>query len=137
MGNINITQIDNTPLSGLNAVFRDALLTAAGAVTYAKGTILAFNTATKKFIEYKPAGAGDETIPVAILTTESVFAGAGPAGAGDAAIRPQVGGEVRLAKLIIHADGDNSNVDAGVIQALQDYNVTVVDAAQLSAQDNG
>lgn len=132
MGNINITQIDNTPLSGLNAVFRDALLTAAGAVTYAKGTILAFNTATKKFIEYKPAGAGDETIPVAILTTESVFAGA-----GDAAIRPQVGGEVRLAKLIIHADGDNSNVDAGVIQALQDYNVTVVDAAQLSAQDNG
>ena len=69
--------------------------------------------------------------PVAILTSEVEFAGA-----GDQNIRPQVGGEVRFSQVVIHADGDNSNVSEGVINQLQDYDVTLVKTTQLSGYDN-
>jgi hypothetical protein len=129
--NININEIDCTPLSGKDAGFRDGQLQVGLAEVFKKGTILAIN-ASGVYIPFVKGGAAPADVPVAILTSDVDAT----AGAGTFPIRPQIKGECRLAKLIIHADGDNSNVDSAVINQLQDYNVTVVDAQQLGGYDN-
>lgn len=128
--NIKITENDCTPLSGKEAGFRDATF-AATAEAFKAGTLLAID-ATGKYIPFVKGGTAPADVPVAVLTSDVDATG----GAADFPIRPQIKGECRLAKLIIQADGDNSNIDDVVINQLQDFNVTVVDSTQLSGFDN-
>ena len=47
-----------------------------------------------------------------------------------------VTGSVRESKLIIDADGDNSNVDNAVIDELRDYSLVTIATQELNILDN-
>ena len=70
-------------------------------------------------------------IPKAIVTYDIVAAGA-----GDESIRAGVAGLYRKERLIIIADGDDSNIDNAVIDELRDYGLTPQNVSELNIQDN-
>lgn len=133
MSNIQISNIDlgrialETPVD-----CRDGLLTAAGADTFDEGTILAVDSVSLKYVPYVKGGATNENgVPKAILQYTLEVAGA-----GDYAIRPIIGGKVNLAQLVIHADGNNDNIDVAVLDELRDYGIFAVDTTELCKLDN-
>ena len=132
MPNITITDNDlNSPILA-DADFRDELLTFAGADTLAPGTILARDSGTLKLVIFVKGGVTNENgIPKAILTYEVVAAGA-----GDETIRAGLAGKYRKEKLVIDADGDDSNIDAAVIDQLRGYGLTPIDVKELNIADN-
>lgn len=133
MANITITTIDNGSLQLGDEVYRDELLTLAGADTIAVGTILARDSVSLKLVLFVKGGATNENgIPKAVLVTEAVSTGA-----GDVPVRPLISGKVDASRLIIDADGDASNVDAAVLDQLRSYGVIGVSATDLSTLDNG
>ena len=112
--------------------FRDDLLTFAGAATLLAGTILARDSVSLKLVPFVKGGATNENgIPKAVLTYAVTAAGA-----GDEAIRDMVSGTVRGNLLVINADGDNSNVDAAVLDQLRDYTLVTIDVTELNILDN-
>jgi hypothetical protein len=112
--------------------FRDDVLTFAGADTFVKGTILARDNVSGKLVLFVKGGATNENgIPKAVLTY-----GVERAGAGDEAVRVLVKGRVRKDRLVIDADGDDSNIDETVCDQLRDYGITPVDTQQLAQLDN-
>lgn len=130
----NIT-IENVDLGGpilKDAEFRDDLLTFGGAGTILAGTILARDSVSLKLVPFVKGGVTNENgIPKAIVTYDVVAAGA-----GDEAIRAGVAGSYRKPKLIIDADGDDSNIDAAVMDQLRDYGLVPIDVTELNIQDN-
>jgi len=84
-----------------------------------------------KLVPYVVAGAGGAQIPKSILTYDVVAAGA-----GDKKIRDMVTGTVRGNKLIIDADGDNSNVTDAILDMLRDYSLVTIDVTELNIPDN-
>lgn len=111
---------------------RPDTFTAAGAATFKAGTILARDSVSEKLVVYEKGGSTNENgIPKRVLTYEVVSAGA-----GDIAIDALLTGKVRLERLVIDADGDASNVDAVVIDLLQDYNITALNVDELNQLDN-
>lgn len=132
MANITITDNDlNSPvLEG--ADFRDDTLTFAGADTFVPGTILARDSVSLKLVPFVKGGVTNENgIPKAILTYE-----VSATGAGDVLVRAAVAGKYRKEKLVIDADGDDSNVDAAVIDQLRDYGLTPINVDELNIADN-
>lgn len=132
MSNITVTNNDlNSPILS-SASFQDDVLTFAGAGTVAAGTILARSSATDKLIPYVKGGiTAGNGIPKAILTYDVTAAGA-----GDVAIRAGIAGQYRKEKLIIAADGDDSNIDAAVLDALRLYGLTPINVDELNIVDN-
>ena len=133
MPNINVTNVNIGPSPILqDADFRDDLLTFAGAATVAAGTILARDSVSLKLVPFVKGGTtngnGD---PKAVLTYD-VEAGA----AGDVPVRAGITGKYRKELLIIAADGDDSEVDAAVIDQLRDYGLTPIDVDELNILDN-
>jgi len=115
-----------------NAEFRDELLTFAGAGTIASGTILARDSVSLKLVPFVKGGIVNENgIPKAITTYDVVAAGA-----GDESIRAGMKGCFRKERLIITADGDDSNIDNAVIDQLRDYGLVPHNVAELNIQDN-
>lgn len=104
--------------------FKDQVLTAAANTTYLMGTILARAATGEKMIPYV---AGGEQVPAAVLTYD-----VDAIAAGDVSIRPMISGVVRKQLLIIHADGDDSNVDAEVLDLLRSRSIVSVDVQELS-----
>lgn len=132
MANIEITNVDTGSVELEGGQFRDDTLTFAGADTFAPGTILARDSVSGKLVLYVKGGVTNENgIPKAVLTYEVTAAGA-----GDVRVRVLVAGRVNKNRLVIDADGDDSNIDAGVLDRLRDYGITALDAAQLSKLDN-
>lgn len=130
--NINIENIDNTPLSGANAEFKDDTLNLAGADTIAKGTILARDSVSLKLVLFvKGGGVNENGIPKAVMTSELIVTGG-----GDSQVRPQISGDVKLSQLIIDADGSGVNIDDEVIDQLRDYGLLAQASRQLSKFDN-
>ena len=82
-------------------------------------------------IYVKGGVTAENGIPKAILTYEVVAAGA-----GDESVRAAVAGKYRKEKLVIDADGDDSNIDAAVIDELRDYGLTPIDVDELNIADN-
>lgn len=76
-------------------------------------------------------GAGGAQIPTEILTYDVTATGA-----GNVAIRAAISGEFRKEKLIIDADGDDSNIDAAVIDKLRDFGLVPVNVTELNILDN-
>lgn len=112
--------------------FRDDLLTFAGAGTVVAGTILARDSVSLKLVPYVKGGVTNENgIPKAILTYDVTATGA-----GDETIRDMVSGKVRFSRLVIDADGDNSNIDDAVIDQLRDYCMVTLDSQELNILDN-
>lgn len=132
MANITITDNDlNSPvLEG--ADFRDDTLTFAGADTFVPGTILARDSVSLKLVPFVKGGVTNGNgIPKAILTYE-----VSATGAGDVPVRAAVAGKYRKEKLVIDVDGDDSNVDAAVIDQLRDYGLTPINVDELNIADN-
>ena len=80
---------------------------------------------------FEGGSTNENGIPKAVLTYDVTATGA-----GDEQARVMVAGEVRKNKLIIDADGDDSNVDAAVIDQLRDYGIVPIDCPELNIQDN-
>lgn len=127
MANLEQTDIDFGSLVLETPLFSDELLTVAGAVTLKKGTILARSTATDKLVIFVKGGVTNGNgVPKAVLPEEYVAEGA-----GDLRVRAIVQGVVNKRRLVIHADGDDSNIDGAVKDQLRDYKITPVDVAQV------
>jgi len=84
-----------------------------------------------KLVPFSLTGAGGEQIPLAVLTYDVT-----KAGAGDEPIRAMVAGDVRKERLIIDADGDDSNVDAAVIDQLRHFGIVAINVSELNIPDN-
>ncbi len=84
-----------------------------------------------KLVPFEKDGAGGAQIPKKVLTYEVVTTGA-----GDVAIRDMTSGSVRAARLVIDSDGDASNIDAAVLDQLQDYSLVAIDVSELNILDN-
>jgi len=126
-----ITNVDTGTVVIKDNEFRDDVVTFTGAATYAAGTILARLTATDKLVAFVKGGAGGAEVPKAVLIEDLTATGA-----GDLPARPCVAGNVEKGRLIILADGDDSNIDAVVLAQLRDYGIVALDVAELSALDN-
>ncbi len=127
-----ITNVDTGTVVIKDNEFRDDVVTFTGAATYEAGTILARDSVSLKLIAFVKGGSTNENgIPKAVLIEDLAATGA-----GDLPARPCVAGSVEKGRLIILADGDDSNVDAVVIDQLRDYGIVALDVAELSALDN-
>lgn len=132
MANITITQNDLNTVVYESPEFRDELLTFAGADTFAPGTILARDSVSLKLVLFVKGGVTNENgIPKAILTYE-----VSATGAGDVPVRAAISGKFRKENLIIDADGDDSNIDAAVIDQLRSYGMLALNVKELNIPDN-
>lgn len=132
MSNITITDNDlNSPILE-SADFRDEVITFAGADVLAPGTILARDSVSLKLVIFVKGGSTNQNgIPKAILTYEVTATGA-----GDVPVRAAVSGKYRKEKLVIDADGDDSEIDAAVIDQLRDYGLVPINVDELNIADN-
>jgi hypothetical protein len=85
-------------------------------------------TAGGKLEAYSKTGTGGTQIPVAVLTYDVVAAGA-----GDIKVRALIKGILKKKRLIINADGDDSNIDFLVRDQLRRSGLTAVDSTQTSS----
>jgi hypothetical protein len=132
MANISITNNDVGALVLERGTFADDLLTLAGAGTIKAGTILARSTSTLKLVKYVKGGSTNGNgVPCCVLPYEVVAAGA-----GDFAVRVAMSGKLNQNRLVIDADGDDSNVDGAVRDQLRARNFEVEDVQQLARLDN-
>lgn len=132
MANLEITNIDVGNVILKDADFEDGLLTFTGAATIASGTILARDSVSLKYVPFVKGGVTNENgIPKAVLTYAVTAVGA-----GDESFRAMISGYVRKERLIIEADGDDTNVDAAVRDQLRDYDIVVQDVQELTQLDN-
>ena len=87
--------------------------------------------ANGKLVVFATDGAGGAQYAKTLLPTDLVSASA-----TDYSVRVLIEGEVRKDKLIIDADGDDSNVDMSVRDQLQDFNIAVTDVTEQNKEDN-
>ena len=131
MSNINITNIDLGNVILSDAEFDDDVIAFAGADDLAEGTILARTTATGKLGIYATDGAGGLDEPVAVLTYP-----VSATGEGDVPVRVLVAGKVRKERLIIDADGDDSNITKAIEDELRGVSIIPVNVDELNILDN-
>lgn len=132
MANPTITNVDSGWVAISDWDVSDELITFGAAGTLAAGTILARDTSTLKLIPFVKGGTTTGNgIPKAVLQYPVEAAGA-----GDVAARPLICGKVRKDKLIILADGDSTNVDKAVEDALRLTGFIVKSVTNLSQLDN-
>jgi hypothetical protein len=128
---MEITNVD------LGAVFleagpaKDFPLTFSGAGTMKEGTILAYNTSTNKLVPFATSGANGIDNPRFVLSYDVTADGA-----GDELVRVPLSGVVAFERLIISADGDNSNLTQQHRNAMGVNGFQVVDVQQLARLDN-
>jgi len=132
MPNLTITNNDLGGVVLKGGQFRDELITFAGADTFVAGTILARDSGTLKLVKFVKGGVtAGNGIPKAILTYDVVATAA-----GDVPSRVAVSGEFVKSRLVIDLDGNDTNVDAAVIDQLREYGLTPVTVTDLSKLDN-
>lgn len=127
-----MANIDQTPLLIEGGIYRSETITAAGADTFAKGTILARDTSTLKFVLFVKGGSTNGNgIPGAVLMEDLVYSGA-----GDKTSNIAIAGTFNQSKLIIDADGDASNIDGAVVDGLRAKGLNPVVSTDLVGYDN-
>jgi hypothetical protein len=110
----------------------DILFTVAGADTFLANTVLAVDSVSLKAVPYVKGGATNENgIGRLVLTSELVTTGA-----GDVAIRAMLDGKLQTGTVVIHADGDASNIDNAVKMQLKGEAIVLVDTVKLGTADN-
>ena len=130
--NMTVTNCDTGNVILGNTQFDDGLLTFSGAGTVKSGTLLARDSVSGKFVPFVKGGTTNGNGIVKAIMTYDVTA----TGAGDKSIRPAIAGEFRKERLIIAADGNATNVDAAVLDAMRDYGLVAISVKQLAAYDN-
>lgn len=131
MSNLTHKKLDGTDVVIQTIESIDATLASAGAATVKRGTILARNTSTGDLGVYASDGTNGLNVPKYVLLNEVVFAGAGSAPVSAMSV-----GEVWKSRLIVQADGDDSNVDYAVLEALRPTIIARLND-ELGAFDNG
>ena len=131
MVNLVTTNVDlgNVIMEGV--ADHDDILTLAGAGVVPEGTILARDSGTNNLVIFVKGGVANENgIPKAVLTydIDGVI--------GNNALRVMKVGKVNFTRLIIAADGDNTNIDSAVRDQLRDYSIEVTNVTNLSILDN-
>jgi hypothetical protein len=103
-----------------------------GATDFAAADFFTLTVAADgKLVPYVVAGDGGAQFPKTVLTFDVTATGA-----GDEAIRSMVSGSVRAERLIIDADGDNSNVTDAILDLLRDFSLISIDVQELNILDN-
>lgn len=129
MANITNTSINIGSVALRDEQLRDETLTLAGAGTIVAGTILARDSGTLKLVKYVKGGVtAGNGIPKAILGYDLVAAGA-----ADYPVRVLERGEVNKKRLVIDADGNDTNIDNAVIDQLRAFGLQPVDVLQTSS----
>ena len=132
MANLTIENNDLGSVILENAKFQDDELTFTGAGTVIEGTILARDSVSGLYVPFVKGGVTNENgIPKAVITYDVIAAGA-----GDESIRAGVAGEYRKERLVIDADGDDSNIDKVVEDQLRDYNLVPINVTENNILDN-
>ena len=132
MANLTTTNVDLGSVIMEGVADHDELITFVGADILAEGTILARDSVSLKLVIYVKGGVVNENgIPKAVLTYEVEATGA-----GDVPVRIMQKGKVNFNRLVIDADGDNTNVDNAVMDELRDYGIETVSVDNLSILDN-
>lgn len=127
---ITNNELDSSILK--NAQVQNDTITFAGADVLAPGTILARAITSGKLIIYVKGGVADGNgVPSVILLHEVTATGA-----GDLPARVGISGEYRKERLIIDADGDDSNIDAAVKDLLREISLIPVNVKLLGIFDN-
>lgn len=112
--------------------YEDDTFTAGGAGTTVAGTILARDSVSGNLVVFVKGGSTNENgIPKRITTVDIVATGA-----GDLPVRVAASGKFYKTRLVIDADGDDSNIDKVVIDQLLDYGMEAVVSQNLSVLDN-
>jgi len=132
MANMVVTNVDVSGVQLADCYFYDELLTFSGSGVVVGGTLLARSTASGKLVPYVKGGSTDGN-GVAVAVCPSNVASTG---AGDVAIRAIVSGLLKKQKLVIAADGDDSNIDAAVLDALRQFGLVAQDVEELDIPDN-
>jgi hypothetical protein len=129
MATVTSTSIDLGSVALEGEAFEHDLVTFAGAATFKAGTILARDSSTLKYVKFVKGGATNGNgIPKAVLTYAVTAAGA-----GDIKCGVLIKGVVKKQRLVIDADGDDSNIDAAVRDQLRAFGITPVSEQQISS----
>jgi len=128
---ITITDNDTGTVVVEKTAAKDDTLNLASDATVKAGTILARDSSSLKLVVFVKGGSTNENgVPKAVLAYEL------DGSSGDNPVRVMTGGIADKNRLVIHADGDNANVDAAVLDQLRDYGIAAIDVAQLGRDDN-
>ena len=126
------TNIDLGAVTAGPCHFADETATLGATTTYKAGTILARDSLSLKLVPFVKGGATNENgIPKAVIQEALTTVGS-----GDYKIRPILAGRVNFARLVIHADGTNANIDAKVLDQLRAYGIEAEPTQQLNKYDN-
>ena len=128
MSNITTTDVNAGSVEIRDGEFEDDTLDIAAGATFKEGTILARDSSSLKLVIYVKGGSTNENgIPKCVLPKEHVADDS-----SDQRVRVLVKGIVNKQRLVIHADGDDSNVDAAVKDQLRSYGIVPLEVQQLS-----
>jgi hypothetical protein len=119
---------------GVRAVEKSeqALLTAAGAVTVKRLTILGRITSGGKYAYYNTGDSPSGTnVPVAVSLSE-VVAG----DAGDFSVGVMLAGTVKSSDLIIHGSNPGVGITPAIKDSLRTFGIFVEDVTDTNIQDN-
>jgi hypothetical protein len=127
-----ITNVDLGSVILQEGQFRDDQVTFTGAATLLEGTILARDSVSGFLVPFVIGGVANENgIPKAVLTYEVTATGA-----GEVPIRDMVSGVVRKNRLVVDADGDDSNLTEAILDSLRLYSLVAIDTQELNILDN-
>jgi len=118
--------VTNFVVDGITFVVTDDTTDFAAGDTFSAAVV-----ANDKFVPFATDGVAGAGVPKAVLTYDVTATGA-----GDVAIDALIAGDVRFDKLVIDADGDNTNVDQSVRDQLRNFGINVLDSRDLSDLDN-
>jgi len=103
-----------------------------GSANFAAGDTFTLTVAADgKLVPFASDGVGGAQIPCAVLTYV-----AEKSGSGNLAVRVLVAGQVKKDRLVIDADGDDSNVTTTVIEQLREVGIIAISVAELAGLDN-
>lgn len=109
-----------------NSRYRDEVLTFAAAGPKLAGTLLARAVDGIALVPFVKGAVDSTGVPLAILAYD--LEATAP---GNVAFRAAIAGEYRKQYLIIEADGDDSNIDNSVLDALRDFGLVALDVHTL------
>jgi hypothetical protein len=112
----------------------DDTLMVAATTTLVAGTILARDSVSLKLVPFVKGGVTNQNgIPKTVLIFDVENTGGAPA---DFPVRVPNSAKVNKTRLVIDADGDDSNIDAAVRDQLRVYGIDPIDAVERNIPDN-